>query len=92
MMSDTKTLNSNVSLDVYSEIEDEDANFNLNQSEFKLFSSSSETIVKNQIKNPINKILLVDDQQFNIEAIEIMMLYIFQLPTQDLCDHAFNGL
>jgi len=34
---------------------------------------------------------LVDDQQFNIEAIEIMMLYSFKLPTKDLCDHAYNG-
>ena len=38
-----------------------------------------------------HKILLVDDQQFNIEAIEIMMIYGFKLPAKDLCDHAYNG-
>jgi hypothetical protein len=47
-MSDAKTLNSNVSLDMYSEIEDEDANFNLNYSDFNVIHSSSE-IVKNKI-------------------------------------------
>ena len=38
-----------------------------------------------------NKILLVDDQQFNIEAIEIMMLYGCKVKTEDLCDYAYNG-
>jgi hypothetical protein len=38
---------SHLSLDMYSEIEEEDTNFNLNHSEFKLFTSSA-MIVKNQ--------------------------------------------
>ena len=34
---------------------------------------------------------MVDDQQFNIDAIEIVMLYGCKVDTKDLCDYAYNG-
>lgn len=37
------------------------------------------------------KILIVDDQQFNIDAIEIMIEYGLDLPAKSFCECAYNG-
>jgi CheY-like chemotaxis protein len=76
-------------ISLYSEIEDEDVNFDVRAIEF-VNQHASMKLYKNMVATK-QKILLVDDQQFNIEAIEILMLYGFKLETKDICDHAFNG-
>ena len=40
----------------------------------------------------MRKILIVDDQIFNIEALKIIMNYIYEVDTDLICEHAFNGL
>ena len=37
------------------------------------------------------KILIVDDQSFNIEAVLIILKYSVGLDSQSICDKAFNG-
>ena len=37
------------------------------------------------------RILIVDDEQFNIDALKIMLMYHCNIATIDICDSAFNG-
>ena len=43
------------------------------------------------MEKPELRILLVDDEIFNIEAIEIIMRYSLNMHNIEVCDHAFNG-
>ena len=38
-----------------------------------------------------NRILIVDDQQFNIEALIIILKYGLGIDTDSVCDFCFNG-
>ena len=41
---------------------------------------------------PLRKILIVDDQSFNIEALLIMLKHIFKIDTDAICRRAYNGI
>ena len=40
----------------------------------------------------MRKILIVDDQIFNIDAIKIILNYIYDIESDLICEHAFNGI
>tara|TARA_B110000285_G_C15038407_1_gene570558 strand:+ start:768 stop:980 length:213 start_codon:yes stop_codon:yes gene_type:complete len=42
-------------------------------------------------QNIQNRILIVDDQQFNIEAIIIILKYGLGIDAETVCDYCFNG-
>ena len=46
---------------------------------------------KDRSNNGTNKILIVDDQQFNIDAIEIILEYGLNLKVRKFCECAYNG-
>jgi len=45
----------------------------------------------NSSQNVQKRILIVDDQQFNIEAIIIILKYGLGIDAENICDYCFNG-
>ena len=39
----------------------------------------------------MKKILIVDDQLFNIDALKVILKYRLKIDTDEICDVAFNG-
>ena len=46
----------------------------------------------NLIKQGFGKILIVDDQSFNIDALLIILKYQIGINTATVCEHCFDGL
>ena len=40
---------------------------------------------------PTDRILLVDDQSFNVDALEIILTHNVNIPAKDVCDRALSG-
>jgi CheY-like chemotaxis protein len=87
------------SLSACSEVQDENAFFSLNTN---MIHSQPDNMTNNEtceeplisVSATINdeqRILIVDDQQFNIEAIIIILKYGLGIDSEKYCDFCFNG-
>ena len=48
--------------------------------------------IENLCSDTVDRILIVDDQTFNIEALNIILKLVFHLDVDKICDKAFNGM
>ena len=54
-------------------------------------SFSYRAIAPNSDAGRFNRILIVDDEQFNIDALKIILRYHCNIDSESVCDSAFDG-